>query len=85
MEQNRTGLYLYESTHHAQDFLKQESFVTRSGCSGPRPMMARKDNRVVALLGLDVPSVLRKVDGSWKVIGESYVEEIIHGEAKEQW
>lgn len=85
MEEDKTGLYLYESMHHAQDFLKQESFINRSGCSGLRTMMARKGNRVVVLLGLDVPSVLRKVDGSWKVIGKSYVEEIIHGEAIEQW
>jgi hypothetical protein len=34
MEEDKTGLYLYESMHHAQDFLKQEASLPEAGVLG---------------------------------------------------
>lgn len=39
----------------------------------------------MVLLGVDVPVILRKTNKTFQVVGEAYVDGIMHGEAVEQW
>lgn len=46
------------------------------------PMNAQKDDAICILFGAEVPYVLRRrADGCYSVIGECYVDDIMHGEA----
>jgi hypothetical protein len=65
--------------------LGRRFFITRNGYFGLGPQAARQGDRVVVLLGVDVPLVLRRVDKTHHVVGEAYVHGIMNGEAVEQW
>jgi hypothetical protein len=65
--------------------LGRRFFITRNGYFGLGPQVARYGDRVVVLLGVDVPLVLRRLDKTHHVVGEAYVHGIMNGEAVEQW
>jgi hypothetical protein len=65
--------------------LGRRFFITRNGYFGLGPQAARQGDRIVVLLGVDVPLVLRRLDKTHHVVGEAYVHGIMNGEAVEQW
>ncbi len=66
--------------------LGRRFFISKKGSFGLAPKEARAGDRVVVLLGLDVPLICRKFkDSGYKVIGESYVHGIMEGEVIKQW
>jgi hypothetical protein len=82
LEPDKLGLETAELCQYA---LGRRFFITRNGYFGLGPKAAREGDRVVVLLGVDVPFVLRKLDRIHRVVGEAYVHGIMHGEAVEQW
>jgi hypothetical protein len=60
-----------ELTHYA---LGRRFFITRNGYFGLGPLAARTGDRVVVLLGVDVPLMLRRSHSMHQVVGEAYIE-----------
>ncbi|CZR66624.1 uncharacterized protein PAC_16525 [Phialocephala subalpina] len=63
-----------------------EFFVGEGGCVGMVPYTARVGDVVVVLFGAKVPLVLRGVEGGkgrWELVGTSYVDGFMYGEAIE--
>lgn len=65
--------------------LGRRFFVSKDGYFGLAPPNAEKGNRVAVLYGVDVPFILRRSGSSFKVVGESYVHGLMHGEAVAKW
>lgn len=63
---------------------RRQLFTTKTGSLGLGPDIALKGDIVVILLGGPVPYILRPVDGpesTYQLIGECYIDGIMHGEA----
>jgi hypothetical protein len=64
--------------------LSRRFSITKKGHFGLAPKAAKKGDKVVVLLGADVPFIMRKVDETFQVVGEAYIDGIMHGEAVKQ-
>lgn len=60
-------------------------FVTRNGYYGLGPHSMLPRDKVVVLFGADVPFILRQAGDRWKLVGECYLNGIMHGEAIDMW
>jgi hypothetical protein len=60
---------------HAKRFI-----LTRTKLAGLAPQEAKEGDKIVVLLGCDFPVVLRRIGNYWKLIGEVYVDGIMHKE-----
>lgn len=54
--------------------------LTKEGFMGLGPMGTEREDRVVLLLGCDVPVVLRWEGRLWRLLGQCYVVGAMHGE-----
>ena len=59
-------------------------FTTSKGYIGLGPSTLREGDLVCVLFGGIVPFTLRQEDGVYRLIGESYVHGLMHGEAIEE-
>jgi hypothetical protein len=60
-------------------------FVSKKGYLGLGPLGSKVGNLVVILFGLDMPFVLRPVDGGqYRIIRETYLHGIMDGEFMSQ-
>lgn len=63
---------------------KRRLFKTQGGYMGTGPRSLRKDDEVWVLHGGDLPFVLRQqANGKYRLIGESFVYGVMHGEAED--
>lgn len=62
---------------------RRRFFTTDKGYMGLGPEGMLPGDTVCIFFGGDTPYVLRKVEGSWKFVGECYVHGIMRGEAVE--
>lgn len=63
-------------------FVSKRLVTTRKGFIGAAPLSVRPGDEVFLLSGGKVPFILRpKEPGVWKLVGESYIHGIMHGEA----
>jgi hypothetical protein len=60
-------------------------FVSKQGYLGLGPLGSKAGDLVVILFGLDMPFVLRPVDGGqYRIIGETYLHGVMDGEFMSQ-
>ncbi|KAH6716164.1 hypothetical protein BKA61DRAFT_602641 [Leptodontidium sp. MPI-SDFR-AT-0119] len=55
-------------------------FMTNGGCFGRTSCEVKSDDLVCVILGCAMPMVLRPVDKHFEVVGEVYLDVIMHGE-----
>lgn len=55
-------------------------FTTREGRLGLGPSTAEPGDKIVVLLGCDVPVLLRPLDEGYRLVGECYVDGVMYGE-----
>ncbi|VUC34388.1 unnamed protein product [Clonostachys rosea] len=82
-----TGGFCSYETDNLPTCMEKSFFVTEDGMSGLCPWMAKEGDFIALLDGGKVPYLLRQVTGSdagegeeFQLIGECYVEGIMHGE-----
>ncbi|KAH9210415.1 hypothetical protein DL95DRAFT_393450 [Leptodontidium sp. 2 PMI_412] len=54
--------------------------MTNGGCFGRTSCEVKSDDLVCIILGCAMPMVLRPVDKHFEVVGEVYLDVIMHGE-----
>ncbi|KAF2024166.1 hypothetical protein EK21DRAFT_79268 [Setomelanomma holmii] len=74
-----------ERVELGQYALGKRFFITKNGFFGLEPKSTKKGDHVVVFLGEQVPFVLRQELGHYRVVGETYVEGLMHGETLEQY
>jgi hypothetical protein len=55
--------------------------ITDDGYMGLVPNRTKREDHIGVILGCDVPFVLRKAEGGWKLVGECYIHGLMDGEA----
>lgn len=77
-------MYATEARHYC---FNRSFFVTSAGRMGIGPSDTRLDDIVAVLPGSGVPFVIRRREeaGGWLIVGESYVDGLMAGEAIQSW
>lgn len=77
-------MYAAEARHFC---FNRSFFVTAAGRIGIGPSDTRLDDIVAVLPGSGVPFVIRSREntGGWLIVGESYVDGLMGGEAIKSW
>ncbi len=77
------------STQGANMFRKacagRNAFITSKGYLGVGPAVLKQGDQVCILLGGSVPFVLRKEDRDFRFLGETYISQLMDGEAVTEW
>lgn len=75
-----------ESVRLGETLISRDLFITDQGNLGLGPSSLEVGDEVWILTGMNVPLILRSVDGKghYRLIGETYVHGIMHGEAAEE-
>lgn len=60
-------------------------FITGNGYYGLGPHNMQPQDKLAVLFGAHVPFILRPFGNRWKLVGECYVNGIMHGEAIDMW
>lgn len=60
-------------------------FIAENGYYGLGPHNMQPQDKIAVLFGARVPFILRPFGNRWKLVGECYVNGIMHGEAIDMW
>lgn len=66
--------------------LGRRFYITKGGYFGLAPKKAKSGDRILVLLGMDVPLLCRENgDFTYNIVGESYVHGLMEGELMKKW